>query len=147
VEEIMGELDADIGEFELYTKIVAGNDISDTRWAKAARIPQPRIAELHGIVRLMKEEGLTQEEASKRMKRDCTHVKLDKLYRGLCNLLGEEYMAKSIESAIKHERNPRRRLQYRLRALPAKLLPQVDAYLRELHTEGEQETEGRSKKK
>jgi len=107
----MGDLDADIRVFEAYTKIASANDIKDTTWARNAHIPQPRIAELRQILRMVSKEGLTQEEASKRIGRDCTHVKLHKLYRGLCIILGDEIMKHEAEKLYRKEKNPKIRTQ------------------------------------
>lgn len=147
LEESMGELDADIREFEEYTRVVSANDISDTKWGKAARIPQPRIAELRRILRLMDEESLTQEQASKRIRRECTHMKLNKLYRGLCAILGEDYMKQALERAIKQGRNPRLRAQYLVRGLDDDLIPEAIGMLRKLHAKSERIKEEKAKKR
>lgn len=113
----MGDLDADIKEFEEYSKIAEGNGITDVRWAKASHLPQPRLAELRRIARLMA-QGLTQQQATLEVKRGCTVAKLFKLYQGLCRLLGGDYMAKQLERLVKETKDPQQKI-----ALLAKRLP------------------------
>jgi hypothetical protein len=146
MEEFMGEFDADIREFEDFTEIVAGNDITDTEWSKAARLPQPRIAELRRMLRMMHEEGLTQEEASKRIRRECTHIKLNKLYRGLCKILGEDYMTRQLVRLIKTTKDRRLRVTYMVSALSDKQLPEAEKLLSGLHGESDEAQKAKKKK-
>jgi hypothetical protein len=106
MEGFMEELNADIGLFLAYAKIAEDNNIQDTQWAAAARTPQPRIAELRRIVRMMAEEGISQAEAQKRIRRTCNYGKLQQLFRGLTQLLGEEIMAHELGKVERKEKSP-----------------------------------------
>jgi hypothetical protein len=114
VEEIMGELDADIGLFLAYAKIAEDNGITDTNWAEAARTGQPRIAELRRIARMMAEQGISQGEAEKRIRRTCNYGKLQQLFRGLVHILGEEILAHELGKVERKEKNPQVQLLLRV---------------------------------
>jgi hypothetical protein len=102
----MEELNADVGLFLAYAKIAEDNNIQDTQWAAAAGTPQPRIAELRRIARMMAEQGISQAEAEKRIRRTCNYAKLEQLFRGLTHILGEEIMAHELGKVERKETNP-----------------------------------------
>ena len=143
----MGEFDADINVFDAFAKIASDNDVTDTEWAKGARMAQPRIAELRQILRLVREEGLTQAEASKRIRRDCTQIKINKLYRGLRQVLGVDRMKHEVRKAYKKEKNPRVRAHLLLAGLDEKFLPELEKFMLELDAGADKKEAPRSRKK
>jgi hypothetical protein len=136
-ENKMGELDAEIRVFEVYSKVAETHEIGDRRWARSAGLPAPRLSEMRRIVRLVKEQGLSPDEASKRVKRDISHAKVYKLYRGLCAILGEDYMAKTLLQQYKAEKDPVVKNTILVMIVSAKNQPRVKKYLLDLIKEEE----------
>ena len=126
----MQQFEADIEVFWVLALIAESNKLTDTRWAKAAKMPQPRIGELRQIRRLMHADGYSQEEASAKIRRQCTRHKIYNLYRGLANLLGEDYMKKELDSVVKKEKDPRRRIDLLTLQLADDDLRQAEDFLK-----------------
>ena len=107
----MAQIETEISTFEVLMRVAETNRITDTAWAAAAGLTQPRIGELRQIMRIMREENLTQEEASAKIQRSCTLDKILKLHEGLTKLLGEEIMKHEIDKILATIKDPRLRLQ------------------------------------
>lgn len=94
------ELIANIGAFSELLEIANDLGINQTEWARAAwphskRNQQPRISELKRISEVMAAKGITQEEASKQVKRSCTVQKIFALQWGLMKMAGKKETVKA----------------------------------------------------
>jgi hypothetical protein len=103
----------DIGVFEKLNWVAETSGLSQTEWARAAwphakRNQQPRISELKRISEMV-QAGITQEEASKRVRRDCTFPKIFALRKGLIEMLGAKAVAKRIEEWEKFTKRKRKK--------------------------------------
>lgn len=128
----MAQIDAEISTFEVLAQISETNRITDVKWAAAAGLTQPRIGELRQISRIMREENIAQEQASLRVKRNCTLDKIYKLYTGLRKLLGEEIMRHEIDKILSTEKDPRKRAQILLMGFSKKECAEAEQELRKI---------------
>lgn len=101
---------AAIETFELLSQIAEDNRITDTLWAAASRIAQPRIAELRQIQRRIRAQGIEQGQAQADVRRTCSVDKVYKLYNGLAYLLGEDIMDHEVSKLIEREKDKRKKL-------------------------------------
>jgi predicted transcriptional regulator len=85
-----------ISLYESLSIIAYRHGITQTEWAKAAGIPQPRIAELEKLLRISK--GIQEDNDTKRA---FTLQKMHRLYLGLKKLLGVALMSKEMSDFIK----------------------------------------------
>jgi pyoverdine/dityrosine biosynthesis protein Dit1 len=127
-------LEVDVKIFEVLARIAEQNNISDTKWSKsswpkAGGNPQSRIGEIRQIVRIMKGENISQEEASRRIRRKFTIEKMLALYRGLSQILGEDVVSEEILKAIDKEKDPRKRLILTVMLIPDHQLEKVETLL------------------
>jgi hypothetical protein len=125
----MAQINAEISTFEVLAQIAEANRITDVRWATAAGLTQPRIGELRQISRIIREDNITQAQASLRIKRSCTLDKIYKLYDGLRKLLGEEIMRHEIEKILSSVKDPWQRVQILAKTLSKKDCPEVEKAL------------------
>jgi hypothetical protein len=98
--------DASIEIFEHLVEVAERYNVSQTAWAKSAwpkykDNPQTRISELRRVSDVMRTKGISQAEASKIVKRRCTHSKILALIKGLVKMIPAEARREYFKSVLK----------------------------------------------